>query len=40
MGDLSLDGFSRDRPLDEDDPAVDPRQGRPAMGELANRELH
>jgi hypothetical protein len=38
--DVGLDGFARDRPLDEDDPAVDPRQGRPAMGELANRELH
>jgi hypothetical protein len=40
MRDVGLDGFARDRPLDEDDPAVDPRQGRPTMGELANRQLH
>ena len=38
--DVGLDGFSGDRPFDEDDPAVDPRQGRPAVGELANGELH
>ena len=40
MGDLGLDRFSGDGPFDEDDPAVDPRQGRPAVGELANRQLH
>jgi hypothetical protein len=40
VGDLGLDRLSRYRPLDEDDSAVDPRQGRPAMGELAYRELH
>jgi hypothetical protein len=34
--DFGFDGFSGDRPLDEDDPAVDPRHGRPAMGKLAD----
>ena len=40
MRDFGLDRFSRYRPLDEDDPAVDPRQGCPAMGELADGQLH
>jgi hypothetical protein len=40
MGDLGLDRFSRDRAFDEDDPPVDPRQGGPAVGELADRQLH
>jgi hypothetical protein len=37
MGDFGLDGFSRDGAFDEDDPTVDPRQSRPAVGELADR---
>src|SRR5437879_317867 len=40
MRDLSLDRFSRDRPLDKDHPAVDPRQRCPTMGELSDRQLH
>jgi hypothetical protein len=40
VGDFGFNGFSRDRSLDEDDPAVDSRQGGPAVGELANGQLH
>ena len=40
MGDVGLDRLPGDRPLDKYHPAVDPRQRRPAVGELANRHLH
>jgi hypothetical protein len=38
--DVSLDGFSGDRAFDEDDATVDPSQCRPAVGQLADRQLH
>src|SRR5256712_763375 len=40
MGHFGLDRLAGDGSLDEDDPAVDARDRRPAMGELADRELH
>jgi hypothetical protein len=40
MRDVGLDGFARDRPLDEDNAPIDTRQSRPTMGELANGQLH
>ena len=40
MGDLSLNRLARNSPFDEDHSAIDPRQGRPAVGQLADRQLH
>src|SRR5256886_4220399 len=40
LGDLGLDRLPWDGPFDKHHPAVDPCQGRPAVGEFANRQLH
>ena len=40
MGDVGLDRLPGNRPFDKDHPAVHPCQRRPAVGELANRQLH
>src|SRR5439155_13138350 len=40
MGHFGLDRLARNRSFDEDDAAVDARNRRPAVGELADRELH
>src|SRR5256885_1947008 len=40
MRHFGLDRFARDGTFDEHDAAVDARHRRPAVGELANRELH
>jgi hypothetical protein len=40
MRDLGFHGFARDRTFDEHHSAVDACHRRPAMGKLANRQLH
>jgi len=40
MGDVGLDRLPGNCPFDKHHPAVDPCQRRPAVGELANRQLH
>src|SRR5439155_21044018 len=40
MGHFGFDGLAGNRSFDEDDAAVDARHRRPAMGELADRQLH
>src|SRR6267143_911982 len=38
--DVGLDRLAGNGPFDEDDAAIDARHGRPAVGELADREFH